>query len=181
MKLLLRENTRSETDKKMEMKKIIVLLIAGLGLSFAASAQLPQMELKDIDGKTVQVNELSDGQHPLIISFFATWCHPCMRELSAIHEVYEDWQEETGVRLVAVSIDKSSNVMKVKPLVRSKGWNYEVLLDTNQSFSRALNVTLIPSVFLLDKTGKIVYRHQGYVEGNEDELYEEVLKLVECQ
>ena len=158
------------------MRRILLILSSALVLVQTASAQLPNLELKDIDGNTVALSGLADGKTPVVISFFATWCHPCLRELDAIHEVYEDWQEETGVRFIAVSIDKSSNVMKVKPLVRSKGWTYEVLLDTNQAFARAMNVSMVPAVFLMDKDGKIVYRHSGYVEGNEEDLYEEILK-----
>ena len=161
------------------MKKILLTLISAVVLFQTASAQLPNLELKDIDGNAVALTDLTDGKSPVVISFFATWCHPCLRELDAIHEVYGDWQEETGVRFIAVSIDKSSNVMKVKPLVRSKGWDYEVLLDTNQAFARAMNVTMVPAVFLMDKNGNIVYRHSGYVEGNEEELYEEILKITE--
>ena len=161
------------------MKRIILTLIGALALIQSVSAQLPNLELKDIDGNPVELSTLVDGKNPVVISFFATWCHPCLRELDAIHEVYADWQEETGVKLIAISIDKSSNIMKVKPLVRSKGWDYEVLLDTNQAFARTMNVTMVPAVFLLDQKGNIVYRHGGYVEGNEEELYEEILKIAE--
>ena len=159
------------------MKRIILTLIGVVALIQMSFAQLPKLELKDIDGKTVSVPALVDGKNPVIISFFATWCHPCIRELSAIHDVYEDWQDETGVKLIAVSIDKSSDMMKVKPLVKSKGWEYEVLLDPNQAFARTWKVNLVPFIFLLDKNGNIVYRHSGYVEGAEEELYQELLKL----
>ena len=110
----------------------------------------------------------------MIVSFFATWCKPCNRELKAINEVYADWQEETGVKLIAVSIDQAQNINKVKPLVDENGWNYEVLLDPNGDLKRALGVQLIPYVMVLDGKGNIVFKHNGYTDGAEVELYEKV-------
>ena len=113
-----------------------------------------------------------------IISFFATWCKPCNRELDAIAEVYEDWQEETGMKIYAVSIDQAQNINKVKPLVANHGWEYEILLDPNGDFKRALGIQMIPYVLIVDGEGKIVYKHNGYTEGAEEELIEKVRELV---
>ena len=93
------------------------LLFVLVAFALQAAAQLPSVTLKDINGKTVNTAELSNDGKPFIISFFATWCKPCNRELTAISEVYEEWQEETGVKLIAVSIDQAQNINKVKPLV----------------------------------------------------------------
>ena len=96
-----------------------------------AYAQLPSVKLKDINGKVIDTATLSNDGKPFIISFFATWCKPCNRELKAINEVYPDWQDETGVRVIAVSIDEAQNAQKVKPMVDAAGWEYQVLLDPN--------------------------------------------------
>lgn len=159
--------------------KIRLLLMAML-LAFVGEikAQLPAVTLKDMSGKTVNTAELSNDGKPIIISFFATWCKPCNRELSAISEVYEDWQDETGVKLIAVSIDQAQNINKVKPLVDGNGWPYLVLLDPNSDFKRALGVQMIPFVLIVDGKGKIVYKHNGYTEGAENELIEKVRELV---
>ncbi|MBR2883146.1 MAG: TlpA family protein disulfide reductase [Prevotella sp.] len=159
--------------------KIRLLLMAML-LAFVGEikAQLPAVTLKDMSGKTVNTAELSNDGKPIIISFFATWCKPCNRELSAISEVYEDWQDETGVKLIAVSIDQAQNINKVKPLVDGNGWPYQVLLDPNSDFKRALGVQMIPFVLIVDGKGKIVYKHNGYTEGAENELIEKVRELV---
>lgn len=141
-------------------------------------AQLPQVTLKDINGVAVRLDTLSNGGKPIIIDFFATWCKPCNRELSAISEVYEEWQRETGVRLIAVSIDQAHHINKVKPMVDQLGWPYEVLLDPNSELKRALGVQLIPYTLIVDGQGKIVYKHSGYVDGEEDELLEEVKKAL---
>ena len=161
------------------MKKFFAALVALFVLGCAAmQAQIPSFQLKDINGKTVDTATLSNDGKPFIISFFATWCHPCLRELSNIAEVYEDWQDETGVRVIAVSIDEAQNANKVKPLVDSKGFEYEVLLDVNSDLKRAMGVGNIPHVFLFDGEGKQVYTHIGYKNGDELELYEHVKELV---
>ena len=154
----------------------LFLSLSLLLISFAASAQerLPKVILKDIEGKTVQTDTISNNSKPLIIAFFATWCKPCNRELISIHEVYDDWQQETGVRLVAVSIDQAQNVNKVKPMVDQNGWRYDVLLDPNGEFRRSLGIQSVPYTVLLDGQGKIVYKHNGYTDGAEVELYKKV-------
>ena len=141
-------------------------------------AQLPKTTLKDIHGKMVSTDTLSNNGKPFIIDFFATWCKPCNRELDAISEVYEEWKEETGVKLVAVSIDQAQNINKVKPLVENRGWDYEVLLDPNGDLKRALGIQLIPFVMIVDGNGSIVYKHQGYTDGEEEELIMKVKELI---
>ncbi len=157
----------------MKRSLFVIILLAVVQIAFA---QLPQVTLKDIGGKPVRLDTLSNGGKPIIIDFFATWCKPCNRELSAISEVYDEWQQETGVRLIAVSIDQAHHINKVKPLVDQLGWPYEVLLDPNGELKRALGVQLIPYTLIVDGKGKIVYKHSGYVDGEEDELLEEVKK-----
>lgn len=158
------------------MFKKMLLSAAVLFTALSAAAALPSVNLKDIEGKTVDTATLSNDGNPMVISFFATWCKPCNRELKAINEVYADWQDETGVRLVAVSIDEGQNAQKVKPLVEGKGWDYQVLLDTNSEFKRQMGVVDIPHTFVVDGEGNIVWSHQGYADGGE----EEVLKAVKA-
>lgn len=161
------------------MKKIIFTLLLLLTCSISTVyAQLPTVTLKDINGKAVRTDTLSNNGKPFIIDFFATWCKPCNRELKAISEVYDDWREETGVKIYAVSIDQAQNINKVKPLVDENGWEYDVLLDPNGEFKRALGVQMIPYVLICDGQGKIVYKHNGYTEGAENELIEKVRELL---
>lgn len=157
----------------------MMCLSALLAMAGVAGAQtLPLVTLKDINGKTVRTDTLSNNGKPFIIDFFATWCKPCNRELSAISEVYADWQEETGVKLFAVSIDQAQNINKVKPLVDGNGWEYDVLLDPNSDFKRALGIQMIPYVIICDGKGNMVYKHNGYTEGAEQELIEKVRELI---
>lgn len=141
-------------------------------------AQLPKVTLKDIHGKEVSTDTLSNQGRPFIMDFFATWCKPCNRELDAISEVYEDWQQETGVKIIAVSLDQAHNINKVKPLVDNHGWDYEVLLDPNGELKHAFGIQMIPYVLIVDGQGNIVYKHQGYTDGAEEELIDKVRELI---
>lgn len=163
---------------KMKARKIFLTMLLLFGCMTTAMAQLPSVQLKDINGKTVDTATLQNDGKPFIISFFATWCKPCNRELKAINEVYADWQDETGVRVVAVSIDEAQNAQKVKPMVDSFGWEYEVLLDPNSDFRRAMGVNMIPHVFVIDGNGKIAESRSGYTEGGEQHLIEKVRELL---
>ncbi len=158
------------------MKRLLILLISFVCM-LTVQAQLPKVTLKDINGKAVSTDTLSNGGRPFIIDFFATWCKPCNRELDAISEVYEEWQQETGVKIIAVSIDQAQNMNKVKPLVDNHGWDYEVLLDPNSDLKRAFGIQMIPYVLIVDGQGNIVYKHQGYTDGAEVELIEKVREV----
>ena len=161
------------------MMKIIRLSLLVL-LFFAVQsvfAQLPQVTLKTMDGKAVRIDTLSNNGKPIVISFFATWCKPCNRELDTISEVYDEWQEETGVKIIAISQDQAHNIHKVKPFVDHHGWTYDLLLDPNSDMKRALGFHDIPFSVIVDGQGKIVYRHLGYTDGEETELIEKLREL----
>ena len=149
-----------------------------LGCSAGAQAQLPSIQLKDIDGKTIDTATLSNDGKPFAISFFATWCKPCLRELRAIAELYPDWQDETGMKMYIVSIDDAQNVAKVKPLVDAEGFEYEVLLDQNSDFMRALGVTMVPHMLIVDGNGNIAMSHSGYTDGSELEVIAKIRELI---
>jgi thiol-disulfide isomerase/thioredoxin len=145
-------------------------------ISFAQE-KLPNVELKDIKGNIVNLSEITNDGKPFVINFWATWCAPCKRELNTISELYTDWQNDTGVKIYAISIDDQRTVDKVKPYVNASGWEYEVLLDTNGDLKRALGVNNVPFTFLVDGKGNIVWKHNNYNPGDEEELYKQIEKL----
>ncbi len=163
----------------MHMKNLVFGLLALflLSASMDGGSKIPSVNLKDVNGNSVNTAELSNDGKPIVISFWATWCAPCKKELNAIHEVYEDWQDETGVKVVAVSIDDARSATRVKPYVDAQGWDFEILMDSNGDFKRSLNVNNVPQTFLIDGNGEIVWTHSGYSPGDEEELLEEIEKL----
>ncbi|MFK8045427.1 MAG: TlpA family protein disulfide reductase [Crocinitomicaceae bacterium] len=170
------------------MKKLLFALTvaAGIGFSFSnlvsdtdtEGKSVPSVKITDVEGNAINTAEMSNDGKPIIISFWATWCKPCKLELNTIHELYPDWQDETGVKLIAVSIDNERTKNMVKPYINSAAWDYDVWMDVNGDFKRALGVNNVPHTFLVDKNGKIVYSHSGYVPGDEEELYDHILELV---
>jgi cytochrome c biogenesis protein CcmG, thiol:disulfide interchange protein DsbE len=165
------------------MKRLIFVLVA-LVCSFkqvtvfAQERKIPSVEIKTMDGQNFNTSNLSNEGKPMIISFWATWCSPCKRELNTIAEVYGDWQKETGVKLIAISIDDTRNMAKVAPYVNGKAWDYEVYLDPNGDFKRAMNVNNIPHTFLINGNGEIVWQHTSFAEGDEIKLLDLVKKVV---
>ena len=159
------------------MKKILITIALIFSLMPSWCQHIPSVRLKNINGKTVNTGKLSNDGNPIVLSFFATWCKPCIRELTAIDAVLEEWQDRTGVRFIIVSIDDAQNAHKVKPLVDGQGWEYEVLLDPDGELKRLMQVQQIPHVFVLDDTGNVVYNHSGYTDGAEKELYQQILKV----
>ena len=157
------------------MKKSI-LILAALIFLINVNAQLPNIKLKDVTGNTIDISKIENEGNPIIISFWATWCKPCKAELNAIAEEFEHWADETGVKLIAISIDDARSSSRVEPYVNAMGWDYTVLMDPNGDMKRAMNVNNVPHTFLLNGEGKIVWDHNNYSPGDENELYHEVVK-----
>ena len=146
-------------------------------LSMAQNRTLPSVDVKKLDGGSFNITAIENNGKPIVISFWATWCKPCKKELNTIAEVYEDWQDETGVKLVAISIDNSRSMAKVAPYVNASDWDYEVYIDPNGDLKRAMGISTVPHTFLLNSKKEIVWQHKGYVDGDEDELLEQIKKL----
>ncbi len=157
-------------------KPILSLLMLALGAGMM-NAALPSVQLKNLKGKAVNTAMLNNNGKPMIISFFAGWCKPCKRELNAINEVYDDWRDETGVKLVAISIDKAQDIAKVKPLVDAEGWEYDILLDPNSDFMRAMGIQQIPHLLIIDGNGKVVESRSGYTDGSESHIIEKLREI----
>ncbi len=139
--------------------------------------RLPDLSISDVNGKKINVSDLGKTGKVTVLSFWATWCIPCKKELTNISDLYEEWQKKYNVQVVAVSIDDSRSAGKVKPYIESQKWTYQVLLDMNQDLKRQLNIQSVPFSVVVDATGKIVSTHSGYVEGDEFVLEEELQKM----
>jgi cytochrome c biogenesis protein CcmG/thiol:disulfide interchange protein DsbE len=164
------------------VKKTVFLgLFLMIGLVLFAqekkAQQFPSVDIKTLDGKAFNTKDITNEGKPIIVSLWATWCKPCLAELMAIDDLYEDWVEETGVKLYAISIDDAKTASRVAPFVNGKGWEFTVLLDQNWDLKRALNIVDIPFLCILNGDGEIVWQHTSYAPGSEYEVFEIVKKI----
>lgn len=138
---------------------------------------MPDVSLKNLDNLSLNVkNDFSEPDKIYVFSFWATWCAPCINELEAINDYYDDWKKEMNVEVIAVSVDDSRTLKRVTPLVNGKGWTYNILLDSNQELKRALSITNVPFLIVV-KNSEIKFIHNGYSEGSVEELYNELKTL----
>jgi peroxiredoxin len=152
------------------MKYVLTFtLLIGLS-SLWAQKKLPATEIKTLDGQTVNILDYVGEQPLTILSFWATWCSNCKKELNAIADLYPDWQEDFKLQLIAVTVDDQRSLPKARPVVETSGWEYVILSDTNQKLMNALNFRAIPQTFVLDREGNILYEHTGYAPGAEYDL-----------
>ncbi|MEX2590908.1 MAG: TlpA disulfide reductase family protein [Chitinophagales bacterium] len=169
------------------MKPIFILIyfLFIFGISVKAQVkeaftekELPSIELKTLTGESVNIRDYVGKGKVTVVNFWATWCGPCKQELNSIAEIYDYWQEDYDMELVAVSIDDSRNTGKVKSMVNGSGWEYIILLDANRDLQRALNFQMPPYTVLTDQKGKIVSVHSGYKPGDEFILEDKIKALM---
>ncbi len=158
-----------------------LLFILTLNLQSQNTKTLPKVNVKDLKGNTIDFSSIRNGDKLMIVDFWATWCVPCIRELNNIHKVYEQWQTETGVKFIAVSIDDARSSKKVAPFVAGRGWKFDFYLDENSDLKRAMGVTNPPHTFIVNSRGEIVWEHAGYAEGGEEEIIKKVRELLEAE
>ncbi len=170
-----------ETKNFSTMKKLMLSFFVVLFASTAYSQELkdygtlPSIDIKNINGESFNTSQIENDGKPVVVCFWATWCSPCMAELNAISDLYEDWVEDYGVKLYAVSVDNARSSSRAKSTANGNNWEFEVLLDPNNDFGKAMQVANPPKTFILNGDGTIVWQHVKYAPGDEEE-YEEVLK-----
>jgi len=149
-----------------------LLFCVALAMGFTSddAKKLPNITIADLQGKPVNIIEAVGNEKITVLSFWATWCSPCKRELDAITELYPEWTEKYNMQLFAISIDNARMLTQVKPMVEEKGWEFPVLMDSKQELQHALEFQAIPQTFVIDKEGNIIFQHEGYTPGDEYEL-----------
>ena len=156
------------------MKKLCIAIFCAALAASAKSQDLPDVKIKTLSGDEISFIHIgTNSDTAIIVSLWATWCVPCIQELETISDQYDERQKETPFKLLAISIDDARTSKRVKPFVKGKGWPFEIYLDVNSDLKRALNINDVPHVLVIKK-GKIVYQHNGYVAGNEVELFEKI-------
>ena len=152
------------------VKTSISILFILLSVSSLSQNIVPNTKLKNLESEFIYTNDVLIENNFYIISFWATWCIPCINELDAIVDIYEEL-EKVNIEVIAISTDDARTKKRVRPMINGKDWNFKILLDENHDLKRALNIVGIPHT-IITKGTKIIYRRIGYSPGEEVDLFE---------
>ena len=132
--------------------------------------EVPSIQVEDLAGKKINLKEYVKPGKNYVLTFWATWCVPCKRELTNMVDLQPKWKDNFNTEVIAISTDDSRAKSKIKSYVAGENWPFTVMLDQNQDLMRALGIQSIPFTMIIDKNGQIVYSHNSYVEGDEFEI-----------
>ena len=140
-----------------------------LFLTFLISQNVsPNLTMKKMNGKSVKLSEyLNKG--PVLINFWATWCSPCKKEMVFLDQ-FERRYKDNGLSILSISIDSQKSLAHVRSYIRANNYTYDVFLDPNRQVFKKLNGNLMPTNVLIDKDGKVLWRHYGYIPGDEKNM-----------
>lgn len=154
------------------MRIFLFLLVVFSAISqFAASQSIPAVGLTTLDGKNFDAALLNvKDNKPKVLFFWATWCVPCINELTTVNDIKENWRKKADFELYAIAVDDNRSYNKIAPMVDGRSWQFNILADKNQELKRKLGISDIPYTLIV-KNGKIIYRHVGYSDGDEEEIF----------
>lgn len=164
----------------MKFKIIFVILVIALAITPSFAQQFkaksaPDFTLRDINGEKVTLSD-TFGEGPIYISFWATWCKPCREELKIMQTVYEKYKDR-GFRLLAINIEGPKVFGKVKSFVKSNGWTFDVLIDSNgEIFRRKYKGFAVPFTVMTDSNGEVIFSTVGFKPGDEKHVEELILQ-----
>ena len=149
------------------MKKYFLLIIMIFYSFLYSQGGITGIKLKKINGKTAKLNSyLADG--PVLVNFWATWCSPCKKEMIHLNILQKKYSNQ-GLSILAISTDSQKSLSKVRSFIRTKKYSFDIILDPNKQIFKKMNATIMPTDILIGKDGSILWRHYGYLPG--DEIY----------
>ena len=161
------------------MKKNVLTMLFVASFTFGIDDNpnvIPDLKIRMLDGSKTTIHELvKDG--PLMIDFWATWCVPCKKVMKFLNEYHQEFEEEK-FKVLMINTDSPRSVSKVKSYVRSQDYKFFIGMDPNKSISKKLNGLVMPTLILVNKGGEVVWRHQGYLPGEEVEIKNQIQILV---
>ena len=163
------------------MKKVIIaiviVVVCSMGFTFDGGGKLPTVVIKNLDGSKVSTSTFTNNGKPIIISFWATWCVPCTKEIKNISLKLPEWKKEADFNYMTVSIDEPRAEGLVRTYALSQGWSFPFYLDANSDLKRSLSFQNVPYTMIIDKNGKVAFTHTGYEEGGEAEVFAKIKEL----
>jgi cytochrome c biogenesis protein CcmG, thiol:disulfide interchange protein DsbE len=162
--------------RKQIMRFVYLLIILFAGSLSIKAQTIYDFQLETSEGKTVSYTDIK-GQYITVIDFWATWCKPCVNSIPKLVGLSNSY-DSGEVAFIGISIDSPRNLSKVKPFTETVGITYPVLLDTDKQLMQDLNVTVIPTLIVVDSEDEIVYMHEGFAPGDEVLLKEEIDRIL---
>jgi len=162
------------------MKKLFAMMIAVIASAslYAQTAELPDTQIKDVNtSRKLPFNQTVEKGKVTLISFWATWCVPCKKEIKNIREKLPEWKKQTDFNYMTISIDETRAEGLVRSYAKAQGWDFPYYIDANSDLKRSLNFQSVPFTMVVDKNGKVAYMHAGYEEGGEEDVYNKVKEL----
>ena len=158
------------------MRRLIIVLLFLLSILIAQD-RVPNLRLKMLNGKYAKLHDfLKDG--PMIIDFWATWCEPCKKQMRYL-DLFHNHFKGLGFKVLTVNTDTPKSMSKVKPYVRTKGFEFNVAVDPNSQIKKKLKIQQMPTTIIIDQDGTVVYRHKGYVPGDEVGILKAITQLLD--
>lgn len=143
------------------------------------------------EGKRLRKFTTQPDRHAVLMSFFATWCKPCMKELPILEEVYQKYKDER-IKFFLIDITEATrnnpgevygmaykDVPKAGPFLREKGVTMQILYDTRGSAMKRYNAQILPRLFMMDGNRKITLTRRGFHEGEEEKFTKELSEEIE--
>jgi len=155
--------------------RLSVVLVFTWLFAVSGASGLPPVVVRTPDGSEVNAASLGKEGKPYAVSFWASWCLPCIRELGAIADIYDEWRQH-GFKLIAINTDDARTVANVLPMIRGRGWEYDFYLDENGDLRRAMGVHQLPHTFVFDSSGALIYQHTSFSEGMEYLLLDKLIE-----
>jgi len=154
---------------------MVLILASAIWAQEIKTRRAPDFTLPDIEGRNISLSK-SLGQGPIYISFWATWCKPCLEELKIIEKLYERHKDK-GFRVFAINTEGPKASAKIKSFVKAYGITYTVLLDNDgEVFRRSYKGANMPYTVLVDSNGKVLFSGVGFKPGDEVEIEKLVVK-----
>ena len=154
------------------MNKPLLLIIAIFVTFIYPQSGITELKLIKMNGKKIKLNSyLKEG--PVLINFWATWCAPCKKEMVHLN-TFQKKYSKGGLSILAVSTDSQKSLSKVRSYIRAKKYSFDVILDPNQQIFKKMNASIMPTDILIGKNGEILWRHYGYLPGDEKYIEAEI-------
>lgn len=157
---------------------LVTILTAFSTMKEEVITEVPSVTIKTLEGKPINSTSLIKTGEPTLLVFWATCCVPCKNELSTISSVYTQWKNETGINVVAVSVDLPRYANDVAPFVVKNRWDFDVYLDVERVLMHNMNAASTPHSFLINKEGYIVWDKQGFNSGDEKNIIKKIKESI---